>query len=549
MGAPHTKANMRTTILIIVSLAIATASMETIVPEETLYELDDDLLQARQTLDQMKSSGKSDAECRKLVQESKNEITTNCKTSQKILDSLATGSQCLDLGLAEVAKMKQALEAADKHTAKCKAEVTAASTASVKFGARTFSSLTEGKCESFFTSSAYTTATTNYKTAVTAHEKATGASEEATKAHANAVSAAKTARHNCLCKTRDEHEVVFSAEYSKTTTSQGLKTWEFAHRLECVLDGKTSCRIPAMCKVNKPKLHAAVKEEMCGPTIAQKKEAKKKADEAAEKAKVKKELADKAKEKADKEEKKAKAAAKAKEKADKDKKEKAMKEKAEKKRVEDEKAAKKKELSDKAAAKAKEAKEKATEKANKWKSIGGIALFVNGNSNVMHYDSPYWTNSKTGNLGGGNIKYDAFNKPANWLKVEMNGKSYTWRHNKNLSLRQLFAGGTINLSMPHSTSVAWRAMGGPNAGLQNHCNRLAINNNQLWDHWKTDCRIGMIMNQENDCKTPDSAVGLGFKLNAGNNNGGRIVAGAVCGCCSNSGSCRNKGATAKITVG
>merc|ERR1712216_849295 len=82
MGVPHTKANMRTAILIIVSLAIATASMETIVPEETLYELDDDLLQARQTLDQMKSSGKSDAECRKLVQESKNEITTNCKTSQ-----------------------------------------------------------------------------------------------------------------------------------------------------------------------------------------------------------------------------------------------------------------------------------------------------------------------------------------------------------------------------------------------------------------------------------------------------------------------------------
>merc|ERR1711881_831677 len=181
MGVPHTKANMRTAILIIVSLAIATASMETIVPEETLYELDDDLLQARQTLDQMKSSGKSDAECRKLVQESKNEITTNCKTSQKILDSLATGSQCLDLGLAEVGKMKQALETADKHTAKCKAEVTAASTASVKFGARTFSSLTEGKCESFFTSSAYTTATTNYNTAVKAHEKATGASEEATK--------------------------------------------------------------------------------------------------------------------------------------------------------------------------------------------------------------------------------------------------------------------------------------------------------------------------------------------------------------------------------
>jgi len=293
--------------------------------------------------------------------------------------------------------------------------------------------------------------------------------------------------------------------------------------------------------VNKPKLHAAVKEEMCGPTIAQKKEAKEKADEAAAKAKVKAEIAEKAKEKSDKEEKKAKAVALAKEKAEKEKAaEKAVKEKAEKKKVEDEKAAKKKEISDKAAAKAKEAQTKATEKANKWKSIGGIALLVNGNSNIMHYNFPYWTNTKIGDLGGGNIKYDAFNKPANWMKVEMNGKSYTWRHNKNLSLRQIFAGHTINL--PASVST-WRAMGGPNAGIQNHCNRLAVNNHQLWDTWKTDVRIGMIMNQENNCGTPDSAVGVGFVTGSG------IVAGSVCGCCANSGHCSDKGTMAKITVG
>merc|ERR1711904_575900 len=127
-----TKAKMRSVILAIVSIAIANASMDTVIPEETLYEFDDGLLQARQTLDEMKSSGKSDAECRKLVKESKEEIITNCKTSQKILDSLETGSHCLNLGLDLVAKAKTTLEAADKHTAKCKVEVTTTSSTSVK---------------------------------------------------------------------------------------------------------------------------------------------------------------------------------------------------------------------------------------------------------------------------------------------------------------------------------------------------------------------------------------------------------------------------------
>merc|ERR1711939_868660 len=261
MGAPHTKANMRTAILIIVSLAIATASMETIVPEETLYELDDDLLQARQTLDQMKSSGKSDAEGRKLVQESKNEITTNCKTSQKILDSLATGSQCLDLGLAEVAKMKQALEAADKHTAKCKAEVTAASTASVKFGSRTFSSLTEGKCESFFTSSSYTTAEATYKAAVTARTTAKGAAEQADKELKGAIEAAAKAKKECECQVKKDHEEKFTKLSAADAANK--KAWEFACKVECVLDGKTSCRCSAAPQCKKAKLTAAVNAAQC----------------------------------------------------------------------------------------------------------------------------------------------------------------------------------------------------------------------------------------------------------------------------------------------
>merc|ERR1712146_244252 len=41
-------------------------------------------------------------------------------------------------------------------------------------------------------------------------------------------------------------------------------------------------------------------------------------------------------------------------------------------------------------------------------SFKGVAMIVNGGSTTLHYDSGYWTNSATGDLGGGNSKTDLF---------------------------------------------------------------------------------------------------------------------------------------------
>merc|ERR1712225_56169 len=176
---------MRCTILVL-SLAIIYAwaspiAEDHIVPEESLFALDDDLSEAQQKINEMTAAGKSDKDCRKLVTETRKDVEANVNTCQKTLDALPRGQSCPAQGQGDVKSATEAKSKADKHVTHCHTQVTKAASASVNFGSRTFSSLTEGKCASFYTSTAYTTAETTYKAAVTAHTKAKGAAEQADK--------------------------------------------------------------------------------------------------------------------------------------------------------------------------------------------------------------------------------------------------------------------------------------------------------------------------------------------------------------------------------
>merc|ERR1712144_31776 len=222
MGVPSIQRARIMQFSIIASLAfiaIATAlPSNEVVPEDNFYAVDDDLSEARETLSQMQAAGKSDKDCRKLVDETKKEITTNVNTNQKIIDGLPDGSKCMNEGQDNVKKTTDLKIKADKdQKTKCD-EVTKAASASVDFGSRTYSSLTVGKCSSFYSSSAYTTAKTRYTSAVAACNKANGAN---------------------------------------------AKAWAFAHHLECVLDGKTACHVPAPPTVTRGKLTGAAKEAKC----------------------------------------------------------------------------------------------------------------------------------------------------------------------------------------------------------------------------------------------------------------------------------------------
>merc|ERR1712149_6784 len=226
MGVPSIQRARIMQFSIIASLAfiaIATAlPSNEVVPEDNFYAVDDDLSEARETLSQMQAAGKSDKDCRKLVDETKKEINTNVNTNQKVIDGLPNGSQCMNLGADNVKKTTELKIKADKdEKTKCD-EVKKAASASVDFGSRTFSSLTVGKCSSFYSSSAYTTAKTRYTSAVAACNKA---------------------KDECLCKTKKDHDKAFTD--GNAANAANAKAWAFAHHLECVLDGKTACRVPA----------------------------------------------------------------------------------------------------------------------------------------------------------------------------------------------------------------------------------------------------------------------------------------------------------------
>merc|ERR1712110_749353 len=247
MGAPTANKKMRCSILFL-SLAIIYASaspVDEVIPEESLYALDDDLSEARSTIEQMTTAGKSDKDCRKLVEETRKEVQTNVDTCTKTMDALPKGEACPEKGQAAVKAATEAKSKADKLVITTKTAVTKAESASVSFGSRTFSSLTEGKCESFYTSTSYTTAETTYKSAVTAYTMATGAKEKA----------------ECECAVKKDHESKFSTLTKANAANE--KAWNFACKVECVLDGKTTCKCSAAPKCVRPKVTSAVMEAVC----------------------------------------------------------------------------------------------------------------------------------------------------------------------------------------------------------------------------------------------------------------------------------------------
>jgi len=263
MGAPTANKKMRCSILFL-SLAIIYASaspVDEVVPEESLYALDDDLSEARSTIEQMTTAGKSDKDCRKLVEETRKEVQTNVDTCTKTMDALPKGEACPAKGQAVVKAATEAKSKADKLVITTKTAVTKAESASVSFGSRTFSSLTEGKCESFYTSTSYTTAEATYKSTVTAYTKATGAASEAAIALKNAIAAAAKEKAECECAVKKDHESKFSTLSKANAANE--KAWSFACKVECVLDGKTTCKCSAAPKCVRPKVTSAVMEAVC----------------------------------------------------------------------------------------------------------------------------------------------------------------------------------------------------------------------------------------------------------------------------------------------
>merc|ERR1711939_485333 len=83
-------------IIFVASLVLYASASDSVVPEDALFALDDDLSEARSTLTSLQQAGKSWKECEQLVKDDKAEVEANVKNAQKIINSLEVGHQQKD---------------------------------------------------------------------------------------------------------------------------------------------------------------------------------------------------------------------------------------------------------------------------------------------------------------------------------------------------------------------------------------------------------------------------------------------------------------------
>merc|ERR1711959_35807 len=196
---------MRVTMIAVVIAAAYVSAQETeSVPEDNLFSLDDYLSEAHATLQSMQAAGKSEKECRKLVTDTKNEIETNIKNEQKIIDGIPTGEHC-DKYMEETEDEKTETKRTEDEEKKAEDELKKARDTVVVFGKHTFSSLTEGDCSIFFSSSSYLSAKKKHQEATTSHIKAVAAKKQAQETYQKVLEQAKKDTQKCLCDTKKAH--------------------------------------------------------------------------------------------------------------------------------------------------------------------------------------------------------------------------------------------------------------------------------------------------------------------------------------------------------
>merc|ERR1711998_675014 len=253
MGAQHKRKMQSTVLLVSLAVIFANASpiSDSVVPEDTDFAMDTGLSEARATIDDMIADGASDAECRKLTGDTINDIKSSVEILQKEIDAVSSGVECNTEGQTQVRITAEAQTKAHTTLTTATIELTKTKEHKVDFGSRVYSTLTVGKCDTFFSHSSYVTAKASFKTATKAFEHATGA-------HTQAVTEAKMAVETAK---KMQHETVYSVRHASAAAN--LKAWVKAHQIICVLDDKTSCRIPAVPTVSRGKIYSDAKEAKC----------------------------------------------------------------------------------------------------------------------------------------------------------------------------------------------------------------------------------------------------------------------------------------------
>ncbi len=154
---------------------------------------------------------------------------------------------------------------------------------------------------------------------------------------------------------------------------------------------------------------------------------------------------------------------------------------------------------------------------------GGFTLVLkaDGRQSTFVYDAALWTNASTlspqlSDADRNQSKSSLFSTlpfTEVLVRTEFPLGSGTARDLKatvggSPNLQALFVGGTF-VSANFGGRSAWKSTMGAQAALQSNCNQEGFNNNPGGNGAAHRVRIGIVGNNENDCATPDSRIGIG----------------------------------------
>ncbi|KAL9953681.1 hypothetical protein ACROYT_G041134 [Oculina patagonica] len=141
---------------------------------------------------------------------------------------------------------------------------------------------------------------------------------------------------------------------------------------------------------------------------------------------------------------------------------------------------------------------------------------IDGNKNTFHYNSGYWSDNNEYNLQGGETGFDAQETklPSYWntpfSKICLGMKivqqiNFIVINKQASSLYSLIADGQYR-----ATSLGrnkWKTLIGSQASLQRNCNKEGFNS--VGNSSNSKARIGILGNEQNDCRSCDSRIGFG----------------------------------------
>merc|ERR1712166_1118651 len=217
--------------------------------------------EAKSTVSQLLSIGKSSSACKSLADPAIKEVKDSVEAAQKILETNKDGSQCEKVGESLVSKATNSEVSASKASVDATVAANTACSADVTFKPQSLSGLKNGECGFVTTDPAFVLAKKTCTQMKKSAAKATGALDGAKTAAEDDKKAAEDDKKKCRCAAQKSHKVALEA--TKKATEKNTKAWDKAHNMQCVLNGQSTCKVPSLPSLRTPTLDKRAAQETC----------------------------------------------------------------------------------------------------------------------------------------------------------------------------------------------------------------------------------------------------------------------------------------------